>query len=305
MLRGLVVLLITTCLLSMDAITPIPLTVSYDKKKAELGKSLFFDPILSYDGTVSCNSCHNLPGSGADDKPFSMGINNQLSKVNTPTVLNAGFNFVQFWDGRVKSLHAQALMPIVDPIEMGSSIEEVIERLKKSHYKNQFESITIDTIIEAIVEFEKALTTPNSRFDKYLRGEKNALNKQELKGYKSFKTLGCITCHNGVNMGGNMYQKIGIMIPYDHAADDTSFNGRFNVTKRLRDKGVFKVPTLRNIELTAPYLHDGTTTTLRDVVIDMREHQLGILDEDESIDDIVAFLKTLTGEQPKILNDLK
>ncbi|MDQ7045271.1 MAG: cytochrome-c peroxidase [Sulfurimonas sp.] len=307
MLKELLVLLITSQFLFSDAITPIPLNPDYDKEKAALGKSLFFDQILSSDGSRSCASCHHLPGSGADNIAFSLGMSNHATSINTPTVLNARFNFVQFWNGRVETLHEQALVPLFNPKEMGESIEASIEKLNKSKYKEKFENlfpegVTKDSIAQVIEEFEKALTTPNSRFDKYLRGDEYALNEQELRGYKAFQNQGCISCHNGVNIGGNMYQKMGIMIPYDHTVDATSIEGRYAVTGRQRDKAVFKVPTLRNIDLTAPYLHDGSATSLRDVVLDMREHQLGILEEDKSIDDIVAFLKTLTGESPKILS---
>lgn len=308
MFKRLFFFLVTTYIFAADVITPIPLTLPYDEEKAALGKKLFFDKILSNDGTLSCSSCHILPGSGADKQVYSVGINGQATSRNTPTVLNAVFNFAQFWDGRAKDLHEQALMPIFNPKELGSSLEAAIIRLENSSYKEKFErifedGITRDTIAEVLVEFEKVLITPNSRFDKYLLGDTSILNEQEMRGYETFKSIGCISCHNGVNMGGNMYQKVGIMVPFDHLKDDISFNGRYNITHRIRDKAVFKVPTLRNIELTAPYLHDGSARTLKDAVLDMREHQLGIVNEDSSVDDLVAFLKTLTGESPKILGE--
>ena len=310
MLKQLIFLVLSTSLFAQEEITPIPLTISYDEQKAALGKELFFDPILSHDGTIACVSCHHLPGSGADTVPRSVGVNGAKGNINTPTVLNSVFNFVQFWDGRAKSLDSQLMEPITNPLEMGSTVEEVLEKLEESSYKQKFAKIYTSgvnekNLIEVIAEFEKALITPNSRFDQYLRGDYNALNAQELRGYKKFQELGCITCHNGVNIGSNMYQKIGIMIEYDHSVDDSVINGRYDETKRLRDKRVFKVPTLRNIALTAPYLHDGTAETLRDAIIDMREHQLGILEENEDIDEIEAFLRTLTGEMPAILKELE
>jgi len=295
-----------------DAITPIPLTISYDKEKAALGKELYFDNILSSDGTVSCASCHKLPGNGADNKAFSLGINNQVAKINTPTVLNTSFNLSQFWDGRVKNLKEQALKPIFNPKEMGQSLEGAIKSLNNSPYKERFlkiykDGVTQNNIAEVISTFEKALITPNSRFDQYLRGDEEAINAQEKRGYQAFQDIGCISCHNGVNIGGNMYQKMGIMIAYDHmdpTQDNKLLNGRFNITKRERDKRVFKVPSLRNIALTAPYLHDGTAETLKDVIIAMREHQLGLHDESKDVEDIEMFLRTLTGETPVIIKDM-
>ena len=170
------------------------------------------------------------------------------------------------------------------------------------------DGVTQNNLAEVIAEFEKALITPNSRFDQYLRGDKNAITPQEKRGYKAFQEAGCISCHNGVNIGGNMYQKMGIMLPYDHTYKPQDFsvlNGRYNVTKRERDKRVFKVPSLRNIALTAPYLHDGTAETLKDVIMDMREHQLGLLDESDEVEDIEMFLKTLTGEVPEIIKEMR
>jgi len=293
-------------LFATEVITPIPLLPFYDKEKALLGKKLFFDTILSGDNTISCSNCHDLPGSGANASIHSFGVGGKEGFVNSPTVLNSTFNFVQFWDGRAKNLKEQALGPIINPIEMGSKIKDVLLKLDRSAYKKEFKNIykngvSKENLLEVIAEFEKALTTPNSKFDQYLRGDSDALNALEKKGYESFKKIGCIRCHNGVNIGSNMYQKIGIMIEYDHSDNLDALNGRFNVSKRQRDKRVFKVPTLRNIALTAPYMHDGSATTLEDVVMDMREHQLGITKKGKDVDEIVAFLKTLTGEMPSIL----
>lgn len=298
---------------AFEEITPIPMSIDYDADKASLGKQLFFDPVLSKDGTVSCVSCHNLPGSGTDNKQFSHGVDNQIGHINTPTVLNAGFNISQFWDGRAKDLHDQALMPILNSNEMGQTLEKVLSILNKSKYREKFhavygENVTKENLSDAIAEFGKTLITPNSRFDQYLRGNYDAITEDEKKGYQAFKDLGCISCHNGVNVGGNMYQKIGIMIPYDKPKDVTdseTLEGRYHITKRERDKRVFKVPSLRNIELTAPYIHDGRYKTLEDVIKDMMEHQLGITEEREETKYIKLFLKTLTGEMPKSLEELE
>ena len=300
------IILFITVLLTADDITPIPLTIEYDKAKAELGKRLFFDNILSKDDTISCSSCHNLPGNGANATPFSFGVNGSEGDINSPTVLNSVFNFVQFWNGRAKDLKEQALMPIENPVEMASKLEDVIEKLKKSEYKKEFDTIYKDgvtkhNLADSIAEFEKALITPNSRFDRYLRGEDKAINEQEKRGYETFKDLGCISCHNGVNVGGNMYQKIGVIKPYKQKKD---IKGRYDVTKRERDVNVFKVPSLRNIELTEPYFHDGGALTLKDAIKLMQILQLGIHPNESNTEDIEAFLKTLTGETPEILKEL-
>ena len=227
--------------------------------------------------------------------------------MNSPTVLNSVFNFVQFWNGRAKDLKEQVLGPIENPLEMASKLEDVIQKLKNSSYNKEFNSIyedgvTEDNLADAIAEFERALITPNSRFDRYLRGEESAINEQEKRGYETFKDLGCISCHNGVNVGANMYQKIGIIEPYKQLKE---INGRYDVTKRERDKNVFKVPSLRNIELTEPYFHDGQALTLKDARENMQILQLGIDPDKKDTDDIEVFLKTLTGDTPEILKDFK
>ena len=295
-----------TILLNADySIQPIPVDFKYDKEKAILGKKLFHDARLSKDNSVSCSSCHMLQDGGDDNLQFSFGINGQLGNINSPTVLNSRYNLAQFWDGRTKDLKEQAAAPIANPIEMGSSISEVLKKIKKdSKYKKEFKKLyenglTEENILDAIAEFEKALVTPNSRFDKYLRGETTALTKIEIEGYELFKSNGCISCHNGVNIGSNLYQKVGILKTY---IDEFNTLGRYNVTKKKRDKYYFKVPTLRNIELTAPYLHDGSKLNLIEIVKFMMIYQLGIIPDEKDILKIVAFLKTLTGETPKILD---
>lgn len=302
-----ILMIATSLLIASSEITPIPLNIEYDKNKAKLGKGLFFDPILSVDESISCSSCHNLPGNGANQTSYSFGVNGSEGNINSPTVLNARFNFVQFWNGRAKDLKDQALGPITNPMEMADIIENVLNKLNNSKYKKEFESIykegvTKDNLADAIAEFEKALITPNSRFDRYLRGEINAINEQEKRGYETFKDLGCISCHNGIGVGGNMYQRIGIIEPYKQ---DKDLKGRFEITHRDRDVNVYKVPSLRNIELTAPYFHDGQSQTLKDAVRKMQVLQLGIRPKKNYTSDIEAFLKTLTGDSPAILEGLK
>ena len=283
---------------SAEPIEPLPLKADYDKKIAALGKQLFFDPIVSKDGTVSCATCHHLDNGGDDNLKFSFGINGQEGVINSPTVYNAVYNFRQFWDGSAKDLQEQALGPIENPIEMGNSFENLIKTLAASKYKEQFESlysegITKETITHAIAEYEKALITPNAPFDQYLRGDKNAISKNQKEGYELFKSKGCISCHHGQNVGGNLYNKFGV-IENAKSAD----LGRYNVTKKDRDKYFFKVPSLRNVAKTSPYFHDGRTESLAEAVKMMARYQLGRPVSEDEVNKIVAFLTSLNGELP-------
>ncbi|WP_072681626.1 cytochrome-c peroxidase [Arcobacter sp. LA11] len=277
-------------------ITPIPEEIDYNLKKAQLGKKLFNDKRLSINNTISCASCHNIKNGGDDNLVLPFGVNKAIGKVNAPTVLNSVFNFRQFWDGRAKNLEEQAIGPIENPIEMGHTFPDLIKKLNKTVYKEEFlriydDGITKRNIVNAIAEFEKTLITPNSRFDQFLKGDLKAITKYEKEGYELFKDKGCITCHHGVNVGGNLYNKFGIIF------DARSKNlGRYNLTKNEEDKYFFKVPTLRNIEYTAPYFHDGRYYELSQTVKEMALVQLGRPMKKDEIDKIVAFLKTLTGE---------
>jgi len=286
-----------------EPIQPIPLGVEAHTAKVELGKMLFFDPRLSKSGFISCNSCHNLATGGSDNLPSSIGHKWQLGPINSPTVLNARFNLAQFWDGRAKDLKEQAGGPIENPKEMASNHELTDEVLSSiPQYVELFrdiygdDDIDIEEIKDAIAAFEDTLITPNSRFDLWLKGHDEALTQKELEGYQLFKNKGCVGCHNGVAVGGNSFQKLGIVKPYPN----DKILGRFNVTGKESDKMVFKVPTLRNIELTAPYFHDARTWDLAEAVKLMGEYELGQNISDSEADKIVAFLKTLTGEQPRI-----
>ena len=283
-------------------IKPIPNKIKVDANKVQLGKKLFFDPILSKDGTVSCATCHDLQNGGDDGLKFSFGIGGQEGNINAPTVYNAVFNFRQFWDGRAKDLKEQVIGPIENPVEMGHSMAAAVEVLKKSStYLQNFndlysDGITQNNIADAIAEFEKALITPDSPFDRYLKGDKKAISQKAEEGYHLFELKGCILCHHGVNVGGNFYNKFGI---YEDV--NSSNLGRYNITKREEDKYVFKVPSLRNVALTAPYMHDGRINTLKDAVEFMTRHQLGRHMEAGETDAIVEFLKSLTGEIPEIV----
>ena len=297
------ILFISTLLFAHEPIQPIPQSVPYDKEKAAIGKLLFFDPILSKDRSVSCASCHDPDHGGADPRSVSIGVEGKRGSVNSPTVFNAIFNFKQFWNGRANDLAQQASGPIHAPNEMGMDEKSIEKRLNKSSfYKKRFKKvyktdrISYDMVIDAIVEFEKALITPNSKFDRYLRGEAK-LSPLEQRGYRLFKELGCITCHNGVNLGGNSFQKMGLVYPY---SGKTTLD-RYALTHKEEDKGVYKVPTLRNIALTAPYFHDGSAKTLQEAVDKMSYHNLGFKLSASEQTAIIAFLHTLTGEKPKIL----
>ncbi len=291
-----------------QVITPIPLIIDYDKQKAFLGKKLFFDTRLSKDDTISCASCHILQDGGDGNMQYSFGVDGQKGIINSPTVLNAVFNFVQMRDGSAKDLKDQVHFPITNPIEMGTTYKAIISKLKDDKkYKKLFKQnygkiIDKESINDALAQFQTALITPNSRFDRYLRGDKKALTKDEIDGFELFKRNGCTACHNGVNIGANLYQKIGIIEKYIDDGSEANDNlARYNVTKKEFDRYLAKVPTLRNIELTAPYLHNGEIKTLKDMVLIMLKHQVGIEQNEENIEKIVKFLKTLTGDTPAIL----
>jgi cytochrome c peroxidase len=292
-------LLILSLCLNAELIKPIPRHLDIDQKKAALGKTLFFDPVLSRDGTISCVTCHDLQHGGDDGLRFSFGIEGKQGKINAPTVYNAVFNFRQFWDGRARNLEEQVIGPISNPVEMGHDMSHVVEKLRKDPvYRKRFEKVYPDGITEknvanAIAEFEKMLITPNAPFDRYLRGDKNAISEEAKEGYRLFKYKGCIICHNGVNIGGNLYNRFGI---YKDA--NSSDLGRYKITGREEDKYVFKVPSLRNVARTAPYMHDGRFKTLEEAVKFMTQYQLGRYIEPHEIQAIVAFLKTLSGELP-------
>ncbi len=300
------ILFITSTLFALEPIAPLPTTLEHiDLDKAKLGRTLFFDPQLSSDGTISCHSCHNFDNGGADTRAVSLGVNNREGSIQSPTVYNAVYNFKQFWNGRAANLNEQAKGPLSDHAEMNMSPTELEARLNTNlSYKEVFKKIyhtkkiTSEQIIDAITEFEKALITPNSRFDQYLRDE-IALTPEEKKGYETFKSLGCITCHNGINVGANSFQKIGLFRPYPYNA---KYQDRYALTQKEYHKNVFKVPTLRNISLSAPYFHDARAKTLNDAIEKMAYHNLGIDITKQEVQSIVMFLKSLEGERPKILD---
>jgi cytochrome c peroxidase len=277
-----------------------PLPKSYGtptESRVRLGAMLYFDERLSKNHDLSCNSCHDLAQYGVDGVRFSTGHKGQLGTRNAPTVLNAGDHVAQFWDGRAKDLEEQAKGPIVNPVEMAATPARVVATIKSiPEYVKLFDGpITFDRVGEAIAAFERTLVTPG-RFDKYLRGDETALNDQEKHGLALFLQRGCVTCHNGAAVGGGSFQKLGLQKPWPNTSD----LGRFVITKDPEDKMKFRVPSLRNIEKTAPYFHDGSETRLEEVVRKMGEHQLGLSLRDDEVSALVAFLRSLTGDAIKL-----
>lgn len=289
-----------------ETVRPVEDSVAVDMRKVVLGDLLFHDVRLSVDNTVSCATCHALNTGGVDNKQFSEGVGGQKGGVNAPTVFNAHYNFVQFWDGRAATLAAQAGGPPLNPVEMAhKSFDDICARLNEdAGFKKAFtevypDGITEANITDAIQEFERTLLTPNSRFDKYLKGDMAALSAEEIAGYELFKKYNCATCHVGENLGGQSYELMGIKADYfaDRNTEITfEDHGRNKETKTERDMHRFKVPGLRNIALTAPYFHDGTKQTLEEAVRDMAKYEVGVNLSEEETARLVAFLHTLTGE---------
>ena len=291
-----------------EPIKPIPERVEVHAEKAALGRALFHDLRLSRDDTVACASCHVLSAGGDDARKVSVGIEGQPGLINSPTVFNAGLNFKQFWDGRAGTLEQQIDDPVQSPLEMGSLWPDVVAKLyEDQNYPKLFQAlypdgITRNSIRNALAEFMRSLTTPNGRFDRWLKGDKTALSALESHGYALFKYYGCVSCHQGANVGGNMFQVFGVLNEYFKKRGNITEAdlGRYNITGNPADRHAFKVPSLRMAAHTAPYLHDGSAETLRDAVDAMFEFQLGREAPDEDKEAIVAFIKTLAGESKEL-----
>jgi cytochrome c peroxidase len=314
-LRGASIVFVVTGLCSPVAaveleepVRPLPADLKFDARKVELGRKLFVDARLSQDNAVSCASCHDFSRGGADPRPRSVGVRGEIGGANAPSVFNSGLNFRQTWNGSGGSLEDFLERLIKNPKVFDSNWTDVVGKLRQDiALADQFEKvyaegITNKTAVDAIATFVRSLITP-SRFDRYLRGDAGAISTEELQGYARFKSYGCVACHQGVNVGGNMFQKFGVMGDYfaQRGNITPADLGRYNVTKRESDKFVFKVPSLRNVDLTAPYFHDGSAGTLEAAVEIMFRYQLGrdAPTEDKAL--IVKFLKTLTGErQPRL-----
>lgn len=287
-----------------EPISPIPASLPLDARKVVLGKQLFHDKRLSGDGTLSCASCHDLARGGVDGRQKPIGVGGMMGDLNTPTVFNSAFSFRQFWDGRAATLEEQVDGPLENPKEMASSWPATLARIGAdpqyaARFREIYGSLKAEHVKDAIAEFERSLLTPGSRFDRYLQGDKKALRTEELEGYRLFKNYGCVACHQGVNVGGNLYQRLGVFSPYytDSFVNQAANRGRAAVTGKAEDLHVFKVPSLRNVALTAPYFHDGSVATLEQAVLIMGQYQLGVVIPASELTLIVAFLRTLTGEQ--------
>jgi cytochrome c peroxidase len=292
----------------LDAFAPLPEVVlaaagSNDAALVDLGRMLYYEKRLSKSQQVSCNSCHDLASYGVDGTATSVGDKRQIGIRNAPTVYNASMHVAQFWDGRAKDVEEQAKGPLLNPVEMAmpnekaivavlGSMPEYVDAFKKA-FPAEPAPITYDNVGKAIGAFERRLVTP-ARWDTFLRGDDKALTAEEKAGFEIFTEQGCSVCHAGAMVGAASYQKIGAVKPFPRA-DDT---GRFQVTHAVEDKSVFKVPSLRNVQKTGPYFHDGKTATLWDAVQQMGEYQLGKKLSDREIGQIVTFLRTLTGQLP-------
>ena len=268
-------------------------------EKIALGRMLYFDKRFSKNHDISCNSCHNLNTFGVDNQQFSTGHKKQLGGRNSPSVYNAALHLTQFWDGRAADVEEQAKGPVLNPVEMAmpddttvlkviNSIPEYVAAFKKAFPEES--PVNYDNFGKAIGAFERKLVTP-SKFDKFIAGDSSALSNAEKKGLNKFIEVGCFSCHNGPAFGGNMYQKLGLV----KAWPDLKDVGRSEITKNDAEKYFFKVPSLRNIEKTGPYLHDGSVKDLSEMVAKMAEFQLAKNLTDEEVSSIVTFLKALTG----------
>lgn len=297
---------------------PVPADNPQTPQKIELGKMLYFDPRLSMDGTISCNTCHNVMFHGGDGRPVGAGIHGQRGGRGSPTVWNSAFYTVQFWDGRAPSLEEQAKGPVTNSVEMGMTSHDLvitrvrqipgyIEAFKKVFPKDK-DPLTTANLVKAIASYERTLVTPNAPFDKYMKGNKKAMNPQQIRGWKLVQEIGCTSCHageifagEGFKMGEGNFQPFP-QIPgskFDKMYDITSDLGRYEVTKKAEDKNMWRVPTWRNVAMTAPYFHNGKVKTLDEAVRVMAKTQLDADLNDAQVADIVAFLNALTGEIPK------
>lgn len=297
---------------------PVPKDNPQTKEKIELGKMLYFDPRLSSDGTVSCNSCHNVMNGGSDNRSFSAGVVGKRGGRSAGTVFNSAFYSVQFWDGRANSLEDQAKGPLINPVEMSNSDHVlVMKRVKKipgyvKAFKKVFKGkdpVNIDNLAKAIASYERTLITPNSPFDKFIKGDMKAMSEAAQQGYRTFNSVGCVTCHSGANFSGpTLPQGTGFFMKfptfantkYDKKYKFTADKGRFDVTKKKEDLHKFKVPTLRNIALTAPYFHNGAVLNLEEAVRVMGKTQLNKDLSKKEVKQIVTFLtEGLTGSIPE------
>jgi cytochrome c peroxidase len=303
---------------ALPDVAPAPEDNPTTEAKVTLGKMLFMDPRFSSTGTVSCNSCHNLMEGGDDSRTFSMGVHGKMGGRNAPTVWNSAFHSVQFWDGRADLLEDQAKGPVTNPVEMGvSEIEQAMDKVRaipgyKTYFNEAFgkDSMTVDNAAKAVAAFERTLITPNSAYDKYVKGDKDAMSVQQVRGMETFASTGCIACHSGaafngpkMEFGQGFYAKFPTFSDkeYDEKYDLSADKGREEATGKASDAHMYRVSTLRNITDTAPYFHNGSVNDLSDAVRVMAKLQLNKDLSDSAVEDIVAFLSALTGEYPEII----
>ena len=292
-----------------EPILPLRAPAAQDARLVRLGERLFKDPVLSRDGSVACSSCHDLGAGGDDGRVHSRGVGGKEGAVNAPSVFNAALNLAQFWDGRAATLEDQIDGPVTHPLEMASAWNDVERTLQANpEYAGGFQAAlgakpSRATIKAAIAAFERTLISVGAPFDLWLDGDQQALTAEQREGYQLFKAAGCIACHQGQNVGGNMYQRFGLFGDYfaDRGNVTQADAGRFNVTGQETDRYVFRVPSLRNVELTAPYFHDGSAPTLTDAVRVMAKYQLGKELSEQQISQLVEFLKTLTAPRKEAL----
>lgn len=290
-----------------QAISPIPAPPKSNPEKIAFGRQLYMSTLFSQNNSLSCNSCHNLIKGGADNLPKYIGLDKKVGLYNTPTVLNSSLNFRQFWDGRAKTLEDVIDDHLKDPTIFNNDWPTVIKRIKSDKalsqkYKKIYKGdITEKNLKNALVTYLGSLLTLDSPFDRYLKGDLSALSEDAKKGYQLFKSYGCITCHQGPNVGGNIFEKFGIYKDYFATRGKITKGdlGLYNVTKQEEDKYVFKVPSLRNVALTAPYLHDGSADTLEEVIQLMGIYQVGQPIQSYDVPMIVKFLESLTGMLPE------
>lgn len=295
-----------------EPIRPLPQPKNEFPEQSALGDLLFHDPRLSADDTVSCASCHELAHDGIDHLEVAVGVGGIKGPIKTPTVYNSSFNFVQFWDGRAASLEEQAAGPVHNPIEMASNWKQVIAKLEQDpemvrRFAEVYDNgITAENIVAAISAFERTLVTVNSPFDRWLRGDENALSEKEQQGYQLFKSYGCIACHQGANVGGNLFGKMGAMGDYfkDKQSPLRKVDmGRFNVTGNEQDRHMFKVPSLRLAANYSYFFHDAGADSLEQAIRIMGRYQLGRDIPDDDIALIAGFLHTLVGEHPRLKHE--
>jgi cytochrome c peroxidase len=303
---------------ALPDVAPAPADNPTTAAKVALGKMLYMDPRFSSTGTVSCNSCHNVMEGGDDSRTFSMGVHGKTGGRNAPTVWNSAFHSVQFWDGRADLLEDQAKGPVTNPVEMGvSEIEQAMDKVRaipgyKAYFVEAFgeDSMTVDNAAKAVAAFERTLITPNSAYDKYVKGDKKAMTSQQIRGMETFASSGCVSCHSGaafngpkMEFGQGFYAKFPTFADneYNEKYNLSADKGREEATGKAADAHMYRVTTLRNITDTAPYFHNGSVNDLSEAVRIMAKTQLNKDLSDSSVEDIVAFLAALTGEYPEIM----